>query len=175
VITVTRDTYTANSITSRVQATSVNTGAKWSGFALEDIRGGRNRDKDPIAAGTYFARVRTDGGRGWRLELQGVPNYSNVQLHIGNLARDVEGCFACGTSRSEDIVTDSAAAMKSLRSLVEGDGGDVILIQVLGSGTAPAPSTTSSSGSAGPSPPPPERQFITNNELERIRERQSAY
>lgn len=35
-----------------------------------------------IPAGTYQAHVRTDGERGWRLELDNVPGRTNIQIHV---------------------------------------------------------------------------------------------
>jgi RHS repeat-associated protein len=137
VINIERDAYSDNSVTSRVTAISDRTERTFSGYALEDARGGRNRNKDPLQAGSYSGSVRTDGKRGWRVELEPKNNYRNVQLHVGNTAKDVEGCFAVGTSRSEDFVGGSKKAMSELRSLVEADGSGKITINVHGRGATP--------------------------------------
>ena len=148
VITIARDTYTIDSITSRISVTSDKTDRAFSGFALEDSRGGHQRQKDPLMADTYSGKVRTDGGRGWRIELEPKNNYANVQLHIGNTAIDVEGCFAPGAARHKDRVTGSKAALKEMKSIVEADGSGKITINVQGSSTKPP---------REPPPPPPPR------------------
>jgi RHS repeat-associated protein len=135
VVNIDRDTYTDNSVTSRLSVTSDKTNLSFSGYTLEDARGGRNRDKDPLEAGVYAATVRTDGKKGWRLELEPKNNYKNVQVHVGNTATDVEGCFAAGTARSIDFVSGSKDAMKSIQSVVEGDGTGQIKVNVQGAGS----------------------------------------
>jgi RHS repeat-associated protein len=135
VVNIDRDTYTDNSVTSRLSVTSDKTNLSFSGYTLEDARGGRNRDKDPLEAGVYAATVRTDGKKGWRLELEPKNNYKNVQVHVGNTATDVEGCFAAGTARSIDFVSGSKDAMKSIQSVVEGDGTGQIKVNVKGAGS----------------------------------------
>jgi hypothetical protein len=37
------------------------------------------------------------------LELQDVPNYSGVLIHVGNWAKDTEGCLLLGTRYSTDL------------------------------------------------------------------------
>jgi hypothetical protein len=72
-----------------------------------------------IPAGTYTVTVRTDGSRGWRLELQNVPNWTNVQIHLGNYPQDTRGCLLPGTSvkPGECSVLGSAAAIQQVRTL----------------------------------------------------------
>ena len=49
-----------------------------------------------VQAGTYAGTIRTDGTKGWRIELKNVPNRTNVQLHVGNYTRETEGCVLLG-------------------------------------------------------------------------------
>jgi hypothetical protein len=72
-----------------------------------------------IPAGTYAVTVRTDGPRGWRLELQNVPGWSNVQIHLGNYPKDTQGCLLPGLQApaGQCAVENSAAAMAHLRTL----------------------------------------------------------
>ena len=146
-IVITRDTYTNNSVTSTISVTSDRTDKSFSGFTLEDSRGGQNRNKDPILADTYASNVRTDGKKGWRIELEPKNNYKNVQIHVGNTATDVEGCFAAGTGRSEDKVSNSKKAISEIRSVVDSDGSGKITVVVQGRSTAPP--------TEQPPPPPP--------------------
>lgn len=75
-----------------------------------------------IPAGTYPAFVRTDGSKGWRIELKNVPERPQVQLHVGNTPADSRGCLLPGMeldSSSLCAVMNSAAAMKKLRAAFE--------------------------------------------------------
>lgn len=62
-----------------------------------------------IQPGTYKAFIRADGDRGWRIELKGVPNHTNVQLHVGNYAKDTKGCVLVGKSL---VPHDGTCALK---------------------------------------------------------------
>jgi RHS repeat-associated protein len=136
-VVIKRDTYTNNSVTSTISVTSDMTDKSFSGYTLEDSRGGQNRDKDPIRADSYAGSVRTDGKKGWRIELEPKNNYKNVQIHAGNSAEKVEGCFAAGTGRSENWVSNSKQAMSEIRSVVDADGSGKITVVVQGSSTPP--------------------------------------
>lgn len=59
-----------------------------------------------IPPGTYSAVMRTDGSLGWRIELAQVQDRTNVQMHIGNYAKEIEGCILVG----DDVVEDKAKA-----------------------------------------------------------------
>ncbi len=72
-----------------------------------------------IPAGSYPAKVRTDGHKGWRLELT-IPSRSNVQIHSGNTTKQILGCILIGTRRSgRHAVRASQLAMALLRNEVE--------------------------------------------------------
>jgi hypothetical protein len=141
-IVIQRDTYTTDTVTSAITVTSdVKDAGSFDGFTLEDTKAGPNGDKDPIAAGTYDGFVRTDHDPN-RIELKGVPGFSNVQIHVGNNKDDVMGCFAVGETRSADSVTSSKGAMKSILAIIETDGSDVITVTVEGPSTKPADKST---------------------------------
>ncbi len=70
-----------------------------------------------------------------RVELQSVPNASNVQIHTGNTAADVNGCFAIGKTASPNAVGQSVAAMNAVNAIVSADGGN-ITVTVAGNATA---------------------------------------
>ena len=65
-----------------------------------------------------------------RIELKNVPGLTEVQIHVGNTAANVIGCFAVGTTRSKDFVGGSATAMKSILDIVHRDGSKKISVSV---------------------------------------------
>lgn len=73
------------------------------------------------------------------MELKDTPNFTNVQVHVGNDTDDVMGCFAAGTTQSEDFVGGSRNAMNEIQSIVEADGTGDIVVEVRGSNTTPPP------------------------------------
>jgi RHS repeat-associated protein len=131
-IEITRDTYTQSSVTSTLSVTSdvKNTGT-FEGFTLETTTAGDNGDKDPIPAGDYTAFVRKDHDPK-RVELQDVPGFEAVQIHVGNTSDDVKGCFAAGKSREADKVNSSKDAMSAILKIIEDDGSGAITVKVVG-------------------------------------------
>lgn len=75
-----------------------------------------------ISTGTYQAHIRRGGSRGWRLELEGVPGRTEVQIHRGNIPRDTTGCILPGTGRGRNWVNYSREAMNLIREEVENAG-----------------------------------------------------
>ncbi|PTX14706.1 hypothetical protein C8N40_110135 [Pontibacter mucosus] len=73
-----------------------------------------------IPKGTYSAKIRTDGSKGWRIELENVPNRKNIQIHVGNYTRQILGCILIGTKVSLEncTVTNNYKheAMKNLQN-----------------------------------------------------------
>jgi hypothetical protein len=53
-----------------------------------------------IPVGSYQGTIRTDGNKGWRIELVSVPDRTNVQLHVGNYTTDILGCILLGMELS---------------------------------------------------------------------------
>lgn len=87
----------------------------WEGFTLEDVhREVKVAGQTCIPAGTYQILQRkvmsgltkryvdkySADGFDWHLELQGVPNFENVYIHIGNYAKDTEGCILVGSGQT---------------------------------------------------------------------------
>lgn len=76
------------------------------------------KDISSIPAGDYPGSVRTDGPRGWRIELRGTGDRQNIQVHIGNRPDNTIGCILVGTGNSTDStcsIAGSAAAMQKLK------------------------------------------------------------
>lgn len=74
-----------------------------------------------IPKGDYEGFIRTNGPRGWRIELTGTGSRSNIQLHVGNRPADTIGCILPGTGNSTDSqcqIAGSKQAMDLLRAVV---------------------------------------------------------
>lgn len=70
-----------------------------------------------IPSGSYKAIVRYDKSDQWRLQLEGVPYRSGVQIHVGNYPSQIEGCVLVGNQvkNAADSVSDSSLAYSELR------------------------------------------------------------
>ena len=78
-------------------------------------------DTSSIPAGKYEAYVRTDGKKGWRLEMVHVPSRYNIQIHVGNYTSDIIGCTLVGMFASMDYceVYNSRTALNILRKKLD--------------------------------------------------------
>ncbi len=93
-IVITRSGTTSNSQAGTFTATSSVAGDSISGHTLEDPN--PPNPNLPAPPGSYSAHVDSRAGRSDRIELDHVPDASYVQIHSGNTAADVEGCFVVG-------------------------------------------------------------------------------
>jgi len=78
-------------------------------------------DISSIPVGTYHGDIRTDGKRGWRIQLENVPGRKYIQIHIGNFPKDITGCILVGTSVKDNEagkchLVDSASAIKKVET-----------------------------------------------------------
>lgn len=140
-IAIMRDTYTPLSIGGTISVTSDRVQNSFSGFTLENTRAGDLGDKNPIQPGIYDSSVRTDHSPN-RVELGGVDKYENIQIHEGNKPSHVKGCFAVGSDRSTDWVSDSANSLNKVLGVIEADqratfGQGRITTSVTGSNSEP--------------------------------------
>jgi RHS repeat-associated protein len=125
-ITITRDTYTPNSITGTISVTSDRIADTFNGYQLEN-RSPPNPQL-PVPRGSYDAFVDQRPPRKDRIELFNVPNATDVQIHVGNVPNDSLGCFLPGTTRAADFVGNSARAMDQILDIVRRDGGKIKVI-----------------------------------------------
>ncbi len=116
-----------------------------------------------IYPGSYSSFVRTDGSRGWRIELRNVPGRSEIQIHAGNFYKDTVGCILPGRSKGidnegKDCVIDSIDALKDIRAVAESAGSNPdITVSIYGipqkikedTSSTPSSDTQSSSSSGG--------------------------
>ncbi|MEZ5431155.1 MAG: DUF5675 family protein [Verrucomicrobiales bacterium] len=74
-----------------------------------------------IPKGTYEAKIRKDGSLGWRIQLEGVPQREEIQIHVGNKQDDSVGCLLPGLSVSEDFteVHESRKAIGKIRETLD--------------------------------------------------------
>jgi hypothetical protein len=135
-VNIQRDTYTGSSVTGTVSVTSDVTSSTFNGYTLENSHAGDNHDKPPVPPGTYDAFVRADHTPN-RVELLNIPGYFNVQIHPGNTAADVKGCFAPGTTRADNFVGGSKDAMRQINQIIQQDGTGNITVNVMGPNTQP--------------------------------------
>jgi hypothetical protein len=94
-------------------------------WTLEDVkRAHKVHGQTRIPAGCYNLELRTEGGMTQRYEnrfpdmhqgmvwLRHVPFFDFIYIHIGNTAKDTEGCILVGLARNEDRIVSSVAAYK---------------------------------------------------------------
>ena len=75
-----------------------------------------------VPVGTYAGKIRTDGTKGWRIELESVPNRTYVELHVGNFPGEIQGCVLLGLEWTENSVKSSGLARLQLEQAY-GDAG----------------------------------------------------
>jgi hypothetical protein len=90
-----------------------------------------------IPYGSYGGYVRTDGTKGWRIELTGVPSRSHTQIHVGNYPSEIRGCILVGTGFTTNMVTHSRVARDKLEDAYE-DAGSPADITITIRSTLPA-------------------------------------
>ncbi len=103
-------------------------------YTLEDIgRDEKVHGQTRIPAGLYEVKYRevvsakTEQYRKkypffkWHLELQDVPNYQYVYIHVGNKAADTEGCILVGSSwdGKSPFIGSSGVAYSALYPMVK--------------------------------------------------------
>ena len=131
-IVISRNGTTPTSVSSTVNVSSDQTSQTFSGHAIEDPS--PPNPNLPVTPGEYSAAStdslpdRTPG----RVELNDVPGASRIQLHVGNTANNVEGCFAVGTTAGDGRVNDSASAMNAINSIIAADGTGNITVTITG-------------------------------------------
>lgn len=89
-------------------------------YTLELPFRGNATNISSIPAGSYEAFIRTDGNKGWRLELYHVPSRYNIQIHIGNYTGDIKGCTLLGMNVSLEYceIYKSKTAINLLREKI---------------------------------------------------------
>ena len=104
-------------------------------FTLEDpVRDGlKIYGRTAIPAGTY--RIIIDkSGKFKRLMplLMGVPGFDGIRIHIGNTARNTEGCILVGRTKGLDWIGHSRDAYDELYAILTAalDSGERVFITI---------------------------------------------
>jgi len=74
-----------------------------------------------IPAGVYKAVKRKSPKNGLVVELIGVPNRTNIQIHAGNYTSQIEGCILVGKSityMNQDSIPDVTNSKDTLTNLL---------------------------------------------------------
>lgn len=92
-------------------------------YTLEDTcrqLGVKIPGKTAIPAGKYEAIVKFSPRRGFDVPwLLNVPEFEDIQIHVGNTADDTEGCILVGMRKGEDMIYDSKKAFSLLMPVVK--------------------------------------------------------
>lgn len=90
------------------------------GVALELAYRNNLSEISAIPGGEYRGGIREDGKLGWRIELHGVSERQNIEIHIGNTRLDSVGCILPGSGEGNDhgcFVPSSGAALRKIRDM----------------------------------------------------------
>ena len=73
---------------------------KWETFSysyeldwIEDASGKSKSNKSRIRIGIYEMKTRSDGNKGWRLELEGTGHRTHIQVHRAHKSMFIQGCI----------------------------------------------------------------------------------
>jgi hypothetical protein len=75
-----------------------------------------------IPKGTYQGFIRYDKNDKWRIQLEGVPNRSGIQIHVGNWTSQINGCILVGMEADVNnfSVYSSQLAYRNLKNAFYG-------------------------------------------------------
>lgn len=90
-------------------------------FTLEDVvRAEKIPGESAIPAGAYTVIITESARFKRRMPLVcGVPGFSGVRIHAGNVAADTRGCILVGLSRGMDRINHSRIAFDKLFALMD--------------------------------------------------------
>ena len=116
-------------------------------FTIEDVkREVKIKGKTRIPAGVYEVKLKkiitplTKKYREkyhwfeWHLELQNVPGFDSIYIHIGNTALDTEGCIIVGaTATTKGFIGDSTITFRVLYEKICKvlNSGDKVFIKII--------------------------------------------
>ncbi len=65
----------------------------WITFRDGSLAGKSKNSKSRIKIGSYGLKTRSDGAKGWRLELQSTDHRKNIQIHRAHKSMFIKGCI----------------------------------------------------------------------------------
>lgn len=89
-------------------------------MSLEQIAKIKVKGKTAIPTGRYKVYKYNSPTRGWCLQLEGVPGFSYIQIHVGNYHQDTDGCLLVGMSVASqpNAINNSRVAIDALNKAV---------------------------------------------------------
>jgi hypothetical protein len=87
------------------------------GYTLELPWKWNEQSVSAIPAGSYSGHLRYDKDDHWRIQLNDVQGRSGVQIHIGNVPREIKGCVLVGKTWDQQtcFIGGSAIAYTELK------------------------------------------------------------
>lgn len=124
-ITLTRTTFTDQSTIGKLEIDGVH-----ECYTLEPIThdGPKVQNKTSIPYGTYQV-VIVPSPRFHRLmpRLENVPSFDGILMHVGNSAKDTDGCILLGQSTGKDYIYSSQAAWDAFYTKLEDAQGKITI------------------------------------------------
>ena len=116
------DKKTSNTETGTLTVYSTSVPGLIEGYVLGPMKGGKKKNKAPVDEGFYETHTRNASGNlDYRLQLEEVDNYTEIQIHNGNDLDATLGCFLVGSGRSTDYVSNSGDTLELIMNLVDLD------------------------------------------------------
>lgn len=87
---------------------------------LESVKARKIKGQTAIPVGTYQV-VWSYSPRFKKMLplLMGVPGYEGIRIHVGNRAKDTEGCILCGRNTEVGTVTNSRYWTNKVNAMIE--------------------------------------------------------
>jgi len=85
--------------------------------ALERPWQGNAPEISSIPAGTYRGILRYDKSDAWRIQLEGVPGRTGVQIHVGNVVVQSKGCILVGSHLKTGSLCQVEGSMLAYQAL----------------------------------------------------------
>lgn len=126
-LTVMRDTFTEQSVTSEVMLDGLE---RWFGIEPPNRPGPK---PFCVPAGTYKVTLAMSQHFAMTVPcVQDVPGFTGIEIHPGNFPKDTHGCLCIGDSRGGDFVGLSRKAFDELMEALEADPDNISITYVGG-------------------------------------------
>lgn len=87
---------------------------------ITDKKGKSKNNKSRIKLGEYELKARSDGKKGWRLQLQDTSHRTSIQVHRAHKSMYIEGCIlpvhfadleSVGLKKGDNVIQDKSKAL----------------------------------------------------------------